>query len=74
MFADAMKRQLATVVRVETLPEAVEAAAGLARPGDAILLSPAGTSFDAFPSFEARGELFRRLARALPGFTPEVAP
>ena len=42
--------------------------------GDVVLLSPAGTSFDAFPSFEARGELFRPLVRALPGFSEEVAP
>jgi UDP-N-acetylmuramoylalanine--D-glutamate ligase len=74
LFADAMKTKLATVIQVETLPEAVEAAAGLAQRGDAVLLSPAGTSFDAFPSFEARGELFRQLARALPGFIPEAAP
>ncbi len=55
---------------VATLEEAVAAATDAARPGDAVLLSPAGTSFDAYPSFEARGAAFRELVRALPGFEP----
>jgi UDP-N-acetylmuramoylalanine--D-glutamate ligase len=33
-----------------------------------VLFSPAGTSFDAYPHFEARGEAFRALVRGLPGF------
>ena len=62
-----------TVARVETLTEAVEAAAAIAREGDAVLLSPAGTSFDAYPRFEARGEAFAALVAALDGFE-EVSP
>jgi UDP-N-acetylmuramoylalanine--D-glutamate ligase len=73
-FANAMRGVAPTVRKVETLDEAVEAAAGLAERGDIVLLSPAGTSFDAYPSFEVRGEAFRTLARALPGFTREVTP
>jgi UDP-N-acetylmuramoylalanine--D-glutamate ligase len=53
------------MARASTLAEAVEAAAGAARPGDVVLLSPACTSFDAFENFERRGEQFRRLVRAL---------
>jgi len=53
---------------VGSLEEAVEAAAALAQPGDVVLLAPGGTSFDAFPSFESRGETFRALVRAMPGF------
>jgi UDP-N-acetylmuramoylalanine--D-glutamate ligase len=45
----------------ETLERAVERAAALACPGDVVLLSPGGTSFDAFRDFEARGERFREL-------------
>ena len=72
-FAQAMAGAVGTVVRVETLAEAVETAATLAREGDAVLLSPAGTSFDAYPRFEARGEAFAELVAALDGFE-EVSP
>jgi len=67
-FAEAMGGAVETVVRVETLEEAVAAAAAIAREGDAVLLSPAGTSFDAYPRFEARGEAFAALVAALEGF------
>ncbi len=67
-FAEAMAGAVETVVRVETLEEAVAAAAAVAREGDAVLLSPAGTSFDAYPRFEARGEAFAALVAALEGF------
>ncbi|MDE2932896.1 MAG: UDP-N-acetylmuramoyl-L-alanine--D-glutamate ligase [Chloroflexota bacterium] len=71
-FAEAMAGAVETVVRVETLEEAVAAAAAIAREGDAVLLSPAGTSFDAYPRFEARGEAFAALVAALEGV--EEAP
>lgn len=48
-----------------TLDDAVAKAARLAHPGDVVLLSPAGTSFDAYPNFERRGEHFRRLVAEL---------
>lgn len=47
------------------LDQAVAAAANLAKPGDVILLAPGGTSFDEFVDFEARGERFRELVKAL---------
>ena len=55
----------AALERVETLDQAVQRAAELARPGDVALLAPACTSFDQFPSFEARGDHFAAAARAL---------
>jgi UDP-N-acetylmuramoylalanine--D-glutamate ligase len=73
LFCGAMSGAVADCTRVETLDEAVTVAAGKVEHGDAVLLSPAGTSFDAYPNFEARGEAFRRLVRALPGFE-EVSP
>lgn len=51
--------------RVETLDEAVQVAAGVAQAGDVVLLSPGGTSYDAYRDFEARGEHFRQLVHAL---------
>ena len=72
-FADAMAGAVETVARVETLDEAVAAAAALTRDGDAVLLSPAGTSFDAYPRFEARGDAFAALVASLDGFE-EVSP
>ncbi|MBI5669516.1 MAG: UDP-N-acetylmuramoyl-L-alanine--D-glutamate ligase [Chloroflexi bacterium] len=53
------------VTRVQTLDEAVATAAALAQPGDVVLLSPGGTSYDAYKDFEERGEHFRRLVMGL---------
>ncbi|HAJ34156.1 MAG TPA: UDP-N-acetylmuramoyl-L-alanine--D-glutamate ligase [Chloroflexi bacterium] len=46
---------------VHRLDEAVELAARAVEPGAVVLLSPGGTSYDAYRDFEARGEHFRRL-------------
>jgi UDP-N-acetylmuramoylalanine--D-glutamate ligase len=53
------------VVRVDTLEQAVQKAARAARSGDVVLLSPGGTSYDAYVDFAARGEHFRSLVAAL---------
>ena len=45
--------------------EAVRCAARSAQPGDAVLLSPACASFDAFANFEKRGERFREIVNSL---------
>ncbi len=74
LFHGAVRGLVDVALLVDTLEAAVDAASGLARPGDVVLLSPGGTSFDAYPNFEARGAHFRQLARALPGFREEVSP
>ena len=58
-------RKLEGITEVETLEEAVEAAAQLARPGEVVLLSPGGTSFDAFRDFAERGDRFKELVQQL---------
>jgi UDP-N-acetylmuramoylalanine--D-glutamate ligase len=64
-LAEAVRATTVHVHEVETLPAAFEVAAGLAQAGDVVLLSPACTSFDAYPNFEARGEEFRALVARL---------
>jgi UDP-N-acetylmuramoylalanine--D-glutamate ligase len=62
---DAGNAALESIAQVETLDEAVALAARVARPGDVVLLSPGGTSFDAFRDFAARGDRFKELVRGL---------
>jgi UDP-N-acetylmuramoylalanine--D-glutamate ligase len=52
-------------VRAESMGAAVRAAAGLAGPGDVVLLSPACASFDWYDGYAARGDDFRREVEAL---------
>jgi UDP-N-acetylmuramoylalanine--D-glutamate ligase len=48
-----------TVSNCRTMRKAVQVAAGTARPGDTVLLSPACASFDQYRDFEERGDDFR---------------
>jgi UDP-N-acetylmuramoylalanine--D-glutamate ligase len=53
------------VERAADMPEAVARAFELARPGDAVLMSPACASFDMFKSYADRGDHFVRAFAAL---------
>ncbi|HRV32931.1 MAG TPA: UDP-N-acetylmuramoyl-L-alanine--D-glutamate ligase, partial [Anaerovoracaceae bacterium] len=48
-----------------TMGECVSKAAELARPGDAVLLSPACASWGMYDNFEERGRHFKELVHAL---------
>ncbi len=52
------------VVRARSMDEAVRESARLARPGDAVLLSPACSSFDMFRDYKHRGDEFTRVVHA----------
>ncbi|WP_110932173.1 UDP-N-acetylmuramoyl-L-alanine--D-glutamate ligase [Paenibacillus bouchesdurhonensis] len=49
----------------ETLRAATRKAAGLAEPGDIVLLSPACASWDMFASYEERGRIFKEAVHTL---------
>ena len=53
------------IVDTASAEDAVRAAAGLARPGDVVLLSPCCASFDLFRSYEDRGRQFKEAVRHL---------
>jgi UDP-N-acetylmuramoylalanine--D-glutamate ligase len=59
------ERVLEQIHHVKTLDEAVAVAARTAQPGEVVLLSPGGTSFDAFKDFAERGEKFQELVNGL---------
>ncbi|MCB0045236.1 MAG: UDP-N-acetylmuramoyl-L-alanine--D-glutamate ligase [Caldilineaceae bacterium] len=59
--AEATKRKAPTCALVQRLDEAVSLAQRTATPQSIVLLSPGGTSYDAYRDFEERGEHFRAL-------------
>jgi UDP-N-acetylmuramoylalanine--D-glutamate ligase len=64
--ADEVEKDIGTVVPFEKLgkdfEEVIQHARDSATAGDAVLLSPACSSFDMFKNYEERGAAFRRLA------------
>jgi len=62
---EALGAEAAERATAQSMKEAVEIAHGFAEPGDAVLLSPACSSFDMYENFEERGDTFRRLVKAL---------
>jgi UDP-N-acetylmuramoylalanine--D-glutamate ligase len=55
----------ARVIPAGSFADVLAVARAEARPGDAVLLSPACSSFDMFRNYEERGETFRRAVLAL---------
>ena len=54
-----------SLYRCNKMKDAVDKAASLVKPGDVVLLSPGGTSFDEFRDFEERGERFQQWVQEL---------
>jgi UDP-N-acetylmuramoylalanine--D-glutamate ligase len=69
---DRRRGQAPPIHRAENLEHAVQLAQQLAQPGEVVLFSPGGTSFDAFHDYAERGETFKRLVRGL-GNGPGIA-
>ncbi len=65
MFAQLLQGRVPAVAQSETLDVAVRDAAGAAKAGEVVLLSPACASFDQFRDYEARGQAFRDAVGAL---------
>jgi len=54
-------------VKINSMDEAVYTASRNAKPGDAVLLSPACSSFDMFENYQKRGDAFCRAVKTLRG-------
>jgi len=65
-IADAVKGVVETA-RASSMDQAVALASSFAKSGDAVLLSPACSSFDMFRDYKDRGDAFVRAVRALAG-------
>ena len=63
--AGARRKRRAALARAADMEEAVRLARAAARPGDAVLLSPACASFDMFRNYVHRGDVFVAAVRAL---------
>ena len=61
----ALRYGITDITMVDSLEEAVNVAADVSVPGDAVLLSPACASWGMFPNYEVRGRLFKELVKAL---------
>ena len=65
-IADTVKKHgFTNIIFTESLKEAVDECAKNAKPGDAVLLSPACASWGMFHNYEQRGDMFKEYVRAM---------
>lgn len=65
-IADTVKKHgFTNIIFTESLKEAVDECAKNAKPGDAVLLSPACASWGMFDNYEQRGDMFKEYVRAM---------
>ncbi len=62
---EAFGAEVDMIVNTTSMNEAVHVAQKLAKPGEAVLLSPACASFDLFKNYEDRGRQFKKEVKAL---------
>lgn len=60
-----LKPEDIVIVHSDTYEDAVNQARKLAEPGEIVVLSPSGTSYDKFRHFEERGNLFKEIVNSL---------
>lgn len=61
----ARKHGVKNIILADTFEEAFAVCVDTAKPGDAVLLSPACASWGMFPNYEARGKLFKELVEKI---------
>ena len=61
----ARKHGFTEIYLCDTFRETFDKCVSLARPGDAVLLSPACASWGMFSNYEERGRIFKEYVRAL---------
>lgn len=72
-IGDGVPHQISGTLEAAIAAAARDAAEDTGRAEPVVLLSPACASYDQFPSFTARGDAFKAIVRAMPGFAARAS-